>query len=185
MRIKEVLSTNQTIEKTVERAEKLKQAFIDETIRFVPNWYEFTINRFIETYPPASKQLTDEHKKNINKELKLLQNSVVIELNNLLKQDRYWWHTGVITDVPRDFYKDIDNLLDFNFRVIFGKVGFILEDYGFIVKNHFDGDKGFVAHKDDSNRYYFEYIYPIYWSDMMKRRMDNYWENYKYYLSIK
>ena len=78
-----------------------------------------------------------------------------------------------------------NNLLDYDLRVIFGKVGILIEEYGFIQKNHFDGDTGFVSHKDDSNRYYFEYVYPIYWSDMMKRRMDNYWENYKYYLSIK
>ena len=185
MKIKEVLSSDQSIGKTVEIAERLRTEFVEETNKFVTQWYESIINKFILTFPPAAEKLTAEHKKNIKIELKVLQDSIHIELTNILMRDQYWWHSGEITDVPRDIYKNIDNLLDFDLRVIFGKVGYILEEYGFIKKNHYDGDKGFVSHKDGSNRYFFEYVYPVYWSDMMKRTMDNYWENYKYYLSIK
>lgn len=185
MKTKEVLSSDQSIGKTVEIAERLRAEFIEETNKFVPQWYESIINKFILTFPPAAEKLTADHKKNIKIELKVLQDSIHTELTNRLMRDQYWWHSGQITDVPRDFYKNIDNILDFDLRVIFGKVGYILEEYGFIKKNHFDGDKGFVSHKDGSNRYFFEYVYPVYWSDMMKRTMDNYWENYKYYLSVK
>lgn len=185
MKTKEVLSSNQSIDKTVEIAEKLRADFIEETNKFVPQWYESIVNKFILTFPPAAEKLTAEHLKNMKHELRLLQDSIHIELTNILNRDQYWWHSGQITDVPRDFYKNIDNILDFDLRVLLGKVGDILEEYGFIKKNHFDGDKGFISHKDSSNRYFFEYVYPVYWSDMMKRRMDNYWENYKYYLSIK
>lgn len=185
MKTKEVLSSDQSIGKTVEIAERLRAEFIEETNKFVPQWYESIINKFILTFPPAAEKLTADHKKNIKIELKVLQDSIHTELTNILMRDQYWWHSGQITDVPRDFYKNIDNILDFDLRVIFGKVGYILEEYGFIKKNHFDGDKGFVSHKDGSNRYFFEYVYPVYWSDMMKRTMDNYWENYKYYLSVK
>jgi len=185
MKSKEVLSSNQSIKETIKLAEKYRADFIEETLDFVPKWYEDLVSKFILTFPPASEKLTAEHKKNIKHQVIALQNSVHIDITNLLLQDKYWWHSGDITNVPRDFYKNIDNLLDFDFRVIFGKVGAILEDYGFIKKNQFDGDKGFVVYKDGSNQYYFEYVYPIYWSDKMKRRMDNYWENYKYYLDSK
>lgn len=185
MKSKEVLSSNQSVNETIKLAEKYRADFIEAAILFVPNWYEQIISKFVLTYPPAAEKLTAEHKKNIKLEVKLLQESIHIELTNLLTRDEYWWHSGNITNVPRDFYKNIDNILDFDFRVIFGKIGYILEEYDFIKKNHYDGDKGFVAHKDGSNRYFFEYVYPIYWSDMMKRKMDNYWENYKYYLDSK
>ena len=185
MNSREVLSSNQSVQETIELAEKYRSDFIEAAILFVPNWYEEIISKFVTTYPPAAKKLTAEHKKNIKLEVKILQESIHIELTNLLTRDEYWWHSGNITNVPRDFYKNIDSILDFDFRVIFGKIGYILEEYDFIKKNFFDGDKGFVAHKDGSNRYFFEYVYPIYWSDMMKRKMDNYWENYKYYLDSK
>lgn len=181
----DVKSVNQTIEKTIEIAEKLRIEFINEANIFICQWYSDIINKFILSYPPASKKLTAEHKYHMMKELKVLQDSIHKELTNTLNRDEYWWHMGIINDLPRDFYKTINNLLDYDLRVILGKVGNILEEYGFIKKNHFDGDKGFVSHKDINNRYYFEYVYPIYWSDMMKRKMDNYWENYKFYLTIK
>lgn len=185
MKIKEVLSSDQSIEKTIQLAERFRSEFIAETIKFVPRWYEEIILKFILTYPPAAEKLTAEHQRNIKFEVKALQDSIHLELINLLTRDEYWWHSGEITDIPRDFYKNIDNILDFDFRVIFGKIGFILEEYSFIKKNHFDGDKGFISHKDGSNQYFFEYVYPVYWSDCMKRRMDNYWENYKYFLDNK
>lgn len=180
-----VKSTNQSIEETIKIAEKLRKEFIDEANLFICDWYKNIVNHFINSYPPAAKKLTEEHKIHINKEVKQLQDSVHIELTKKLNSEDYWWHLGEIKELHRDFYKTINNLLDYELRVILGKVGNILEEYGFIKKNHFDGDKGFVSHKDKNNNYYFEYVYPVYWSDMMKRKMDNYWENYKFYLKIK
>lgn len=179
-----VKSTNQSIEKTVEIAEELRQEFILDSISFVKDWYSNTMDKFIQSYPPAAEKLTTEHRKDIRRRIAILKIDVEKELVDLLMRDKHWWHSGEITDVDREFYKTCDNLLDFDFRVVFGKIGLILEDYGFIDKNFYSGDKGFLAHKDGSNRYYFEYLYPIYWSDAMKRTMDNYWENYKYYLDI-
>jgi len=177
-----VKSTDQSLEATLEIAEKLRQEFIEDSVLFVRSWYKDTMNKFILTYPPAAEKLTDEHKRDIRRRIAILKNDVEAELIELLMRDKHWWHSGSITDIERDYYVTCDNLLDYDFRVIFGKLGLILEDYGFINKNFYDGDKGFLAHKDGSNRYYFEYLYPVYWSDAMKRTIDNYWENYKFYL---
>jgi hypothetical protein len=182
MRNVEVKNENQSLEKTILLAEELRLNFLEEAQIFLSFWYKHTIEKLIDSYPPAAKKLTAEHIGHIKKELRDLQNNSKSELTKVLSKEEIWWHLGTLTDIPRDFYKTIDNLLDHDLRIVFGKVGLILEEYGFIKKNHFDGDKGFVAHKDDNNIYYFEYTYPVHWSDQMKRKMDNYWENYKFYL---
>lgn len=182
MRNLAVKSSNQTLEETIKIAEELRIEFLNEANLFVSQWYSNTLEKFINSFPPASQKLTAEHKEHIKKELRSLQNNIAPELTKVLSKESYWWHLGSLSDVPRDFYKTIDNMLEEDLRIVFGKVGNILEEYGFIIKNYFDGDKGFVAHKDDINLYYFEYVYPVHWSDQMKRKMDNYWENYKFYL---
>ena len=168
-----------------EKAESIKNEFLSEAEKFLPHWYQKTYEYFVNSYPESTQALSAEELDSLRLDVKKLKADMTGKLSAAFDKKENWWHqSDNPSEFDREFYKSINNLMSDEIKYIFGELGDLFYEYGYIWRNIDKGSRGFLTFREGSNRYQYQYIYPIYWSDMMKRRMDNYWEIHKYYLSL-
>lgn len=167
-------------DKFLEVAEDNYQKFILELRHFIVEWNKKTFNYFLKSYPNSLKRLNEKQLLQMKIELQYLNKIAPDLIEEAFAREEKWWHKSN-SGIDIDYYRSINNLVDDEIKKVFGLIGNIFYDFGFVSKSMHEPYRGFLTKKDGSNLYYYEYVHPIYWSDMMKRRMDNYWEVYKYY----
>jgi len=138
---------------------------------FIKNWIISTSKYFFSSYPLITNKMSEELKSDFLKEVNYLAENI-----EPFEDDTIWWHKA--QDKQFD-YKNFHTLIEEKVRTKFGKLGYILEYFNFILKDKFDSE-GFKCSRAGNNDYEFKYIYMIYWSKQIKIGFDHYNDNYKY-----
>lgn len=169
------------LESLLGKMEAVRRLFVEETVIFIREFWHKKGMEFLNTHPQDSKKIDEAARGAYMRELDhLLHSGKERRIIEILDDRELWWHHNTGNTKEHGFYKDIDNIAGDRFREVLGEVGGLLFNYGLIWKSDEEPCFGFLSYKDANNLYIYKYVYPVYWSDGMKRRMDNYWELFKY-----
>jgi len=117
--------------------EELRVEFIKETIRFSAEWYKKTAQAYITKYPEIILSKSEGK----IAEMKAKVNDLVRDTERIVKNDlddpALWWHQKPHLHDPIDQYKQVADrypeTLDRAIRYALGRLGIILEEFGFPV----------------------------------------------------
>jgi hypothetical protein len=183
-KIKQVFDPIAEKNRVLSEMEVVYNEFINSIGSFVENWYRTQYNRYIDLLAVQYESLTEEQKyklEDIVDEMIAANKPVAVDY---FININFWWHKNENLDLKFDFYKSIDNLIDDEFRALLGDIGKALNSFDFIPKFYDTPLLGFLCFKNEKNIYKFKFVDPIFWSREMKTSMDNYWEKYKYIISL-
>lgn len=182
-KVDSVVTAEQKIEELKTKMASIQTSFLEDIESFVDEWLIETAKSVIDKFPEIEKKYSYSEIDNIVLECEELSAEIASEFKDDLSRSELWWHKNELIS-KRDQYKLIDNIVSDSSRFILGRIGIVLNKYGFLPKM-VKPFHGFISEKDGSNNYIFKYIDPIYWSRDMKTTFDNYWELYKYALRLK
>lgn len=117
--------------------EELKNEFIKETVSFASEWYKRTSKEYVTKYPEVTLNMKEEKiakmKAQVNELIRDTEKIVRGELEN----PALWWHQRHrLHDSIEQYLQVADKypaILDRAVRHVLGRLGLILEEYGFNV----------------------------------------------------
>jgi len=117
--------------------EELKTEFIKQTADFALKWYRKTAKEYVTKYPEIALKMSEKKmgdmKTKVNELIKNAEKIVRNELDN----PAIWWHQKMNLHDPIDKYKQVadkySEALDHAVRHILGRLGLVLEEFGFNV----------------------------------------------------
>jgi len=177
------VSRKDELNSMLKKLETLKTVFITDTSEFLQEFWKEKANEFSKFHFEISDNLSDEQKSRFQSDLKSLCSNSIINATSILNKEGIWWHENPTKNSNYDRYKSVDNLNSKELRHGLGEIGKLLYKYGYIGvtdKPYF----GFTYLKNPNGQYDFEFTNPVYWSEKMKRTLDQYWEYYKYSINL-
>lgn len=177
------LSIESQLDEIKNKMEQLRLTFVEEAILFTKNWMTEKVEELIISIPEFTNKLTPDQLLSLRVESAKVSSGIEASLREYLDDKSLWWHLDPNSGSSKDRYKNLDSFFDEKYRKLIGSVGKVLSKYGYLPKYEINVF-GFYCFKDASNSYSYEFINPVFWSNQMKRRMDNYWEQYKYALNL-
>jgi hypothetical protein len=119
------------------RMETLREAFIEETVRFASEWFRKTVKEYVVGYPQVLLSLKEQEvmqmKAQVNELVKDTQRIVKTEFTN----PKLWWHLKLHLNESTKLYLQIGDkppeILDRAVRHVLGRLGLILGEYKFNV----------------------------------------------------
>ena len=161
--------------------EELRQEFIRDSVNFVSEWYKKTAESHVERDADRTIKLGKEEIWQMKIEvLKLAEGAEAIVNDSLLDQ-KLWWHLTEDDDLSYSFYanKAPENL-DIAIHFALGKLGIILEKFGYVRTESTGGREEDVwCEWDSSGNYHLPggrpyYPYSINWSETMRDTITRY-----------
>lgn len=167
----------QTLDKllanAVIRMKEIHQDFMAATTEFMKSWYAELTKQKVTGATKLTKQLGIEKLSKLKAEVSKLQENTPQIVNDLINDVRIWWHMRNEEKVDLHFKDNVSKSL----RLIAGKLGPILERYGYITTD--PQEPGFWREWDEyglnrppNARPY--YPHHLNWSDHMKSIIDEY-----------
>ena len=170
--------------------EESKQQFIKASAVFVAQWYNETAKRYVCTDPQNTLRLGRNELSHMKIKLKDLSDNAVGIANEFLSERSLWWHLAPKDEDNHSFsYEKYGNkcpdIIDKPIRKVLGKLGVLLEEYGYDVTTKGAGSSDIVSVWNNKN----VSPYPINpvpyypdsfdWSKDMQNMMRRYNEIYK------
>ena len=176
------ISSTEKLNVILDRMEDLKIQFIQETVDFTKNWYLDKLDEFIVGMPEFTSKLTDDQLLKMKAEAMKLSNLIDEDVENAV-ENLTWWHKDTNLRINDDIYRNLDHFFNEEYTAILGRIGEVLSKYGYLPRVEMNVF-GFSCYKDSNNLYAYHFINPVSWSYGMKKRMDNYWEDYKFAIKL-
>ncbi len=183
-KIKETFDPIAEKNRVLSEMEVIYNEFISSIDGFMESWYRTQYNRYIDLLAVQYESLTDQERYQLEDMVDEMITANKPLATEYFKNKDIWWHKNENLDLKFDFYKSIDNLIENDFRALLGDIGKALNSFDFIPKFYDTPLLGFLCFKNEKNIFKFRFVDPIFWSREMKVSIDNYWEKYKYILSL-
>lgn len=168
------------------RMEEFKAEFVEETVSFASEWYRKTLKEHITKHPEVILNLKEEKIAHMKAQVnELIRNSEKI-VRGELENSGLWWHQRPRIHDSIEQYLQVDErypeILDRAVRHVLGRLGLILEEYGFNVSASgntsvyrefwFDHPTGTESASKPS------YPHLLKWSENMQNTIRNYNKQY-------
>jgi len=162
--------------------EEIKQQFIKDSVIFIREWYKITTENYVKTAPDITISLGKEKLKQMKEKVAILIQNAESIANEFLSNPDLWWHLKEISEHRYSYYgnrapDDLDKAL----RLSLGKLGVILEEFGYNVttKSTYRDQDNVWVEWDSSGQYHPPngrpyYPYGMDWSDMMRITIGKY-----------
>ena len=163
--------------------EEVRKQFIKDSTRFIRKWYEKTSQGYVETGSDVTLKLGKAKLSQMKaKVLELMQNAEAIA-NEMFSNAELWWHLMENDELSYSFYGNAPpKMLDEAIRLALGKLGTILEEFGYSVTTKPTGGIGELGvwcewdstgrfHPPDARPYY-PYHQP--WPEAMRNTLKKY-----------
>jgi len=171
--------------------QEIKLQFVNVTSHFASQWYKDTARQYITKYLDVSINLATDR----FDDLKIKVNHLLTESEKTsekaLSQPGIWWHEKPELNVAVSQYDQLGNqqvgnkypeVIDGPIRVALGKLGYLLEEFGFNVKTS-------AAHGPHGHEYWFQkseekmvspyFPHMLEWSKPMQETLQEYNRLYK------
>ncbi len=168
---KKEISQEQKLELLIERMSCIKDEFVAEFGEFTKWWIIDSTQKMMDSMPEITRNLSEEETADIHSQSKQIALATQDKAKDLAGKINWWHQSRTLAD--SSYYCRTDNLFADDYRQIIGRIGTILQEYGYLPKQKMS-IFGFSYHKDGGNRYRFFYTVPIDWSGKLKRLLDNY-----------
>ena len=166
------------------KMEDARQQFIKDSTNFVMKWYEDTAQRYAKKDADITLALGVDKVKQMKAKILDLQKNAEKITNEFLNDSDLWWH---LKESKNSWYIQIGNrppkALDKAIRLILGRLGSILEEFGYDVttKASRRTDMDIWVEWDPSGRYHPPTGRPYYpsgqeWSQEMRSTIEQYSE---------
>lgn len=172
------------------KMEELRLLFIKDSTTFVSEWYKNTAEHFVITESDRTIALGETKVKEMKtKVLELIQNTDKI-VNEILSNSNLWWHLSEFDGSMPFAYRQYGNapprILDKAIRLVLGRLGVYLEEFGYNVKTSVTiGSFGFNIwiEFDTAGNYPLPkgrpyYPFSVNWSEAMRNTIQKYDELY-------
>jgi len=120
-----------------ERMEELKCKFIKETVIFAKEWYKKTTKDYISKYPEVTLSMKEEKMARMKNHVTELVRDTENFVRDELEKPTLWWHQRPRLHDSIEQYQQVADkypeILDRAVRYALGRLGLILEEYGFNV----------------------------------------------------
>jgi predicted DNA binding CopG/RHH family protein len=166
--------------------EQLKNEFIKAMTDFASEWFKTTTREYVSKYPEVTLKMREEKivqmKANVSELIRNTEKVVKAEFEN----PALWWHQSPRLLDPIDQYLQVADkypeILDRAVRHVLGRLGLILEKYGFNVcasgNTGSYGEFWFDHPKDDQTTSIPYYPHLLNWSEKMQNTIKNYNSQY-------
>jgi hypothetical protein len=119
------------------RMEELKTEFMKQTVDFTMEWYRKTSKEYITKYPEITLKMSEEKIANMKAKVNELVKNTEKIVRGELDNPALWWHQKPNLHDSISQYKQVADkypeILDHAVRHILGRLGRVLEEYGFNV----------------------------------------------------
>ena len=180
-----VIATKESELETLKNAmEEIRQRFLKQSAEFIANWYEDTVNNKVAQDSENTKKLGKEKLAEMKAMLRDLTSKADVVANEFLSDSNTWWHLspndqGVFSSPYSSPYEQYGNrcsdLIDKPIRYALGKVGTILEKFGYKIDS--DWHRQYYSYNPKEQGAY--YPFALDWSKEMQLTIGNYNESYK------
>lgn len=163
--------------------EQIRQRFVRDSTMFIRKWYEETTENYVINNAEKTINLGKEKLRQMKtKVLELIENAEEIA-NKALSNPELWWHLVENDELYYDYYGNAPpKILDKAIRYALGKLGTILEKFGYDVKTKSTGisfEGNVWCERDPSGRYHLPdskpyYPYHVNWSEEMQNSIKKY-----------
>jgi hypothetical protein len=117
--------------------EELKQEFILETIDFASKWYKKTAKDYVAKYPEIALRMSEEKILKMKTKINQLVGDTEKIVKDELDNSALWWHKMPRHNDSIEQYTQLvdkyPQILDRAVRHVLGRLGIILEEFGFNV----------------------------------------------------
>jgi len=158
--------------------EEIRQQFLKQSAEFIAKWYQDIVAEKVTENSENTKKLGKEKLGEMKANLKDLTSKADTIANEFLSDSRHWWHLSP-SDQGGHFpyeYGGNDNYherIEKSLRYALGKVGPMLETYGYKVDSHWYEYTNYNPIKKVPH-----YPFHLEWSNEMKATLKNYSKMY-------
>ena len=163
--------------------EEVRQQFIKDSTTFIKEWYEKTSQSYVETGADITLNLGKEKLSQMKTKTRKLIENAEATANEMLFDPELWWHLAENDELSYSFYGNAPpRFLDKAIRLALGKLGTILEEFGYSVTTKptaVISELGVWCEWDSSGRYHPPDARPYYpfsqdWSEAMRNTLQKY-----------
>ncbi|MCP4107265.1 MAG: hypothetical protein GY749_17275 [Desulfobacteraceae bacterium] len=166
---KEIEIVQNRLDTASERMKQIRSEFMSETIKYFRVWYEQLTKEKVTAEAELTRELGLNKLSHLKNEVNALKSGTEKIVSEFIDKDGLWWCRN--DPVQPSFTEDVDNAL----RLIAGRLGIILENYGYITTNPEDPsfwrewDKLGLNRPSDARPFYPHYLdLPVHIKDMLE-----------------
>lgn len=172
---KEIKEAENQLKSAIARMKVIQKEFMAQCVTYIKSWYVDITKQKVTSASKLTKQLGIEKLSQMKAEVSRLQEQSPEIINDFINDVNLWWHLKENDQLETTFKEDISKAL----RLAAGKLGPVLEKYGYITTN--PSEPGYWREWDEfginrpaNPRPY--YPYPLDWTDNMRTLVDEYQE---------
>ncbi len=166
---KEIQIAQRRLDTAADRMKQIRKEFMSETIKYFRVWYEQLTKAKVTAEADLTRELGINKLSQLKNEVNVLKGGTEKNVSEFIGNDSLWLRQN--DSIQPSFTEDIDNAL----RLIAGKLGLILENYGYITSNPEDPsfwrewDKLGLNRPPDARPFYPHYLdLPVHIKDMVE-----------------
>lgn len=155
---KEIQIAQRRLDAATNRMKQIRKEFFSASIKYFRHWYEQLTKDKVTSEAELTRELGINKISELKSEVNALKQNTEKIVSEYLNHESLWWRQN--DPVQPSFLEDVDNAL----RLIAGKLGIILENYGYITANPEDPsfwrewDKLGLNRPPDARPYYPHYL---------------------------